>query len=116
MVFSDGLTKANRLIELVFLFHRNPGRALTSAEIADSLGIAQRTARTYVLDLSSTGRLPVVRHRRGWRLADGARLQVPPVRFRLEPGVIGNARHQFHQINLFLRRTTHPGFQPRQRQ
>ncbi|HPC82464.1 MAG TPA: WYL domain-containing protein [Thermoanaerobaculaceae bacterium] len=84
MVFSDGLTKANRLIEVVFLFHRNPGRALTSSEIAHRLGINQRTARNYLLDLSSTGRLPIVRHGRGWRLVEGARLQVPPVRFLLE--------------------------------
>lgn len=84
MVFSDGLTKANRLIELVFLFHRNPGRTLTSGEIAGALGIAPRTVRNYLVDLSSTGRLPVVRHRRGWRLVEGARLQVPPVRFQLE--------------------------------
>ena len=84
MVFSDGLTKANRLIELVFLFHRNPGRTLTSSEIAATLGIAPRTVRNYLLDLSSTCRLPIVRHHRGWRLAEGARLQVPPVRFHLE--------------------------------
>lgn len=84
MAFSDVLTKANRLLELVVFFHRNPGRALTSAEIAGCLGIAERTARTYVLHLSSVGRLPVERHRRGWRLAEGARLPVPPVPFHLE--------------------------------
>ncbi|MGV8038611.1 MAG: hypothetical protein AB2L07_00505 [Thermoanaerobaculaceae bacterium] len=44
MVFSDGLTKANRLIELVFLFHRNPGRALSSAEIAEEVGREHREA------------------------------------------------------------------------
>lgn len=84
MVFSDGLTKASRLVELLYLFHRHPGSAITSADIARTLGVAQRTARKYLLDLSCSGRLPVVRHGRGWRLAGGARLQTPPVRFHLE--------------------------------
>lgn len=84
MVFSDGLSKANRLVELVYLFHRHPGQPLTSTVIARHLGIAARTVRTYMVDLSLSGRLPVVRQGRGWRLADGARIQVPPVRFQLE--------------------------------
>lgn len=84
MVFSDGLTKAQRLVELQHLFWRNSGRPLASAEIARRLGIHPRTVRKYLAELSATGRLPITRVRRAWRLADGARLEVLPVRFLLE--------------------------------
>ena len=40
--------------------------------------------RKYITELSATGRLPVFRQGRGWRLADNARLEIPPVRFHLE--------------------------------
>jgi predicted DNA-binding transcriptional regulator YafY len=84
MVYSDALTKASRLVELQFLFWSRPGRAVSSREVAHALGIAPRTARKYVAELSLTGRLPVVHERLGWRLVEGARLEVLPVRFQLE--------------------------------
>jgi predicted DNA-binding transcriptional regulator YafY len=84
MVFADGLTKAHRLVELQFLFWARCGRALSCAEIAHALGVAPRTARKYLVELSVSGRLPVISERRRWRLADGARLEVLPVRFQLE--------------------------------
>jgi predicted DNA-binding transcriptional regulator YafY len=84
MVFSDAMTKATRLIELQCLFARSPHRAWTTRELAARLGIAERTVRAHLSDLSATGRLPVVADRRGWRLVDGARIQLGPVRFQLE--------------------------------
>ncbi len=83
-MFADSLTKAGRLVELQLAFWRRPARVLTSAALASQLGIAQRTVRKYVTELSGSGLLPVVRDGRGWRLVDGARLQVLPVRFLLE--------------------------------
>jgi predicted DNA-binding transcriptional regulator YafY len=84
MVYSDALTKASRLVELQYLFWSRPGRAVSTHEVALALGIAPRTARKYVSELSSTGRLPVAHERLGWRLVEGARLEVLPVRFQLE--------------------------------
>ncbi len=84
MVFADGLTKAQRLVELQHLFWRSMGRPLRSAEIARRLGINPRTVRKYLTELSATGRLPITRQRRAWVLAEGARLEVLPVRFLLE--------------------------------
>jgi predicted DNA-binding transcriptional regulator YafY len=84
MAYRDGLTKADRLVELQYLFWRNPARTLTTAEIATRLGAAPRTVRKYVAELSVNGRLPVVREHRGWQLAEDARLETLPVRFQLE--------------------------------
>lgn len=84
VVYSDGLTKAQRLLELQHLFWRNAGRPLGTAEIARRLGINPRTVRKYLTEMSVTGRLPITRRRRAWTLAEGARLDVLPVRFHLE--------------------------------
>lgn len=84
MVFCDAMTKAQRLVELQHLFWRQPGRPISSEEIAQRLGVSPRTVRKYLSDLSSRGRLPIVRARRAWTLAEGARLEVLPVRFLLE--------------------------------
>lgn len=84
MVFADALTKADRLVELQYLFWRNPRRRLTSAEIARRLGIAPRTVRKYLSEMSANGRLPITRDKNAWVLAEHARLEVLPVRFLLE--------------------------------
>lgn len=84
MALSDGLTKAQRLVELQHLFWRNPQRVLTSSELARRLGVHPRTVRKYLNQLSAAGHLPVTRAQRAWRLADGARLATLPVRFLLE--------------------------------
>lgn len=84
MVFADALTKAGRLVELQLLFWASPGALLSTTAIAAHLGIAPRTARKYLTEMSGSGRLPVYRDDRGWRLVEEARLEVPPVRFLLE--------------------------------
>ena len=84
MVFADAMTKAGRLVELQCLFARSPHRRWTTRELAAKLGIAQRTVRVYLVELSASGRLPVFADKRGWRLVEGARLQLGPVSFQLE--------------------------------
>ena len=69
MVFSDALTKAGRLVELQLLFWRNAGRVLTTSRIAERLGVAPRTVRKYLIEMSGSGRLPICRDGRGWRAA-----------------------------------------------
>ncbi len=84
MVFADALTKAGRLVELQRAFWANPRRGLTSSQLARRLGVAPRTVRRYMEELSGTGRLPVFRDGGVWRLLEEARLEIPPVRFHLE--------------------------------
>jgi len=84
MVFANAITKADRLVELQYIFWRNPSRVLSTAELARRLGVATRTVLKDIVELSVAGRLPVVYERRGWRLADDARLETLPVRFQLE--------------------------------
>ncbi|MFZ5787839.1 MAG: helix-turn-helix transcriptional regulator [Acidobacteriota bacterium] len=84
MVFGDALTKAGRLLELQRLFAKRPERSFSTAEIARFLGIAERTVRQYLSELSASGRLPVILDGRRWRLAPDARIEVPPIRFMLE--------------------------------
>ncbi len=84
MVFADALTKAGRLVELQLAFWANPKRGLSSSQLARRLGVAPRTVRRYLEELSGTGRLPVFRDGAVWKLLENARLEVPPVRFHLE--------------------------------
>ena len=84
MVFADSLTKAGRLLEIQRMFWRSAGRGIRTARIASELGIAPRTVRKYLTELSGSGRLPLYRDGRRWRLVDNARLEMPPVTFLLE--------------------------------
>lgn len=84
MVFANSMTKAGRLVELQLLFARSPNRGRRTADLARQLGIPERTVRAYLAELSRTGRLPIYRDGREWRLAPDARFEVPPVRFALE--------------------------------
>ncbi len=84
MVYCDAMSKASRLVELQTLFWRQPRRIRRTREIAEHLGIAERTVRKYIAELSSSGRLPVVHEQRGWRLVEAARMEVPPVNLQIE--------------------------------
>jgi predicted DNA-binding transcriptional regulator YafY len=86
-VLSDALTKAGRLLELQLASWKNPRRPLTTSELARRVGVAPRTMRKYLTELSCSGRLPITREGRGWRLADHATLEIAPVRFLLEEAV-----------------------------
>ena len=103
MVFADAMTKATRLIELQCLFARSPHRTWTTHELAAKLGIAERTVRAHLADLSGSGQLPVASDRRGWRLVEGARLQLGPVRFQLE-----EAAAVYLAARLLLRHSDEP--------
>ena len=103
MVFADAMTKAARLVELQCLFARSPHRRWTTRELAAKLGIAQRTVRVYLVELSASGRLPVFADKRGWRLVEGARLQLGPVSFQLE-----EAAAVYLAARLLLRHSDEP--------
>ncbi len=84
MVYCDAMSKASRLVELQTLFWRQPRRIRRTGELAEHLGIAERTVRKYIAELSASGRLPVVHEHRGWRLVEAARMEVPPVNLQVE--------------------------------
>lgn len=86
MPIADAYTKTERLLQLQLLFWRNPRQGLRTAEIANFLGVSERTARTYLDELSATGRLPVYRDGWIWRLMEDARFDLLPVHLTLEEG------------------------------
>ena len=53
-------------------------------EIAQLLGVSQRTARRYVLELSERGRLPVYRQGRVWKLVEGGHLDLLRIQLNLD--------------------------------
>ena len=85
MPFGDALTKAGRLREIERMFIRRPSRGRTVREIAEHLEIPERTVRKYLNELAGPGGLPIYRDEGNrWRLMEGARLRMTPVRFELE--------------------------------
>ncbi|MGC8917262.1 MAG: helix-turn-helix transcriptional regulator [Thermoanaerobaculum sp.] len=103
MVFADALSKAERLVELQLLFARAPNRTFRTKELAAKLGVAPRTVRAYLSQLSSSGRLPVYWERRGWRLAPDARIEVGPLKFELS-----EATAVYLAARLLLRHSDEP--------
>ncbi len=104
MVFGDALTKAGRLVEIQLLFARQPSRTWRTREIAERLDVHQRTVRKYLTELSASGRLPIYKSGHGWRLVDGARIPIPPVRFELE-----EATALYVAVRRLARRSPEPG-------
>lgn len=86
MPIVDSYTKTQRLRELQILFWRNPDRGLRTSEIAEHLGITERTARNYLTELSTSGRLPVYKDKWEWHLMEGARMELLPINLSLEEG------------------------------
>lgn len=103
MVFADALSKASRLVELQVLFARSPQRTFRTRELAARLGIAPRTVRQYLAELSASGKLPVFHDGRGWRLVPDARLEVGPLRFELS-----EAAAVYLAARLLLRHSDEP--------
>jgi predicted DNA-binding transcriptional regulator YafY len=66
------------------MFATRPNRGFRTAEIAERLGIAPRTVRTNITEMSASGRLPVIFEKKKWYLTPEARIEIPPVRFALE--------------------------------
>jgi proteasome accessory factor B len=79
----DALTKSDRLLEVQVLF-RQRREGVRTAEIAVLLGVCQRTARRYLVELAEKGRLPIYQDGRDWRLVEGARFDLLPVRLNLD--------------------------------
>lgn len=86
MPLTDARTKTERLLALQLLFWRNPAQGLRTKEIADFLGVSERTARNYLDELSDSGWLPIYKEGWLWRLAEDASFSLLPVSLSLEEG------------------------------
>ena len=53
-------------------------------EIAQLLGVSQRTARRYIIELSERGRLPVYRQGRVWKLVEGGHLDLLRIQLNVD--------------------------------
>ena len=77
----DTFQKHDRLIRLMrelALFQANP-RGLTTAQVAERMGVTQRSAQRDIAALESELRVPFVKQGRRWALIEGYFL--PPVNF-----------------------------------
>ena len=75
MPITDAIHKADRLEQVRVLFLRRP-EGVGTRELAQLLGVSQRTARRYMIELSERGRLPVYRQGRVWKLVEGGHLNL----------------------------------------
>ena len=86
MPTSDAYNKTDRLHQIQLLFWNNPGQKLRTSEIANKLDVSEDTARRYLTELSSSGRLPVSQDKWYWQLAEGAKFELLPMRLNLSEG------------------------------
>ena len=83
MPITDAIHKGDRLEQVRVLFLRRP-EGVGTREIAQLLGVSQRTARRYVIELSERGRLPVYRQGRVWKLVEGGHLNLLRIELNLD--------------------------------
>ena len=83
MPITDAIHKADRLEQIRVLFVRQP-EGVGTREIAQLLGVSQRTARRYIMELSERGRLPVYRQGRVWKLVEGGHLDLLRIQLNLD--------------------------------
>ena len=83
MPITDAIHKGDRLEQIKVMFLRRP-EGVGTREIAQLLGVSQRTARRYVVELSERGRLPVYRQGRVWKLMEGGHMDPLRIRLNLE--------------------------------
>jgi len=83
MPITDTIDKADRLEQIRVLFLRR-AEGVGTGEIAQLLGVSQRTARRYVIELSERGRLPVYREGRVWKLVKGRYLDLLRIHLNLD--------------------------------
>lgn len=83
---SDAYNKTDRLQLMQMLFWQNPGKQYRTREIADIIGVNEDTAGRYLDEMSSDGRLPIVKGGWYWHLMEGARLELLPVKLKLAEG------------------------------
>jgi CRISPR-associated endonuclease/helicase Cas3 len=86
MPLSDAYNKTDRLHQIQLLFWNNPGQRLRTSEIAEKLGVSEDTANRYLTELSSTGRLPLDKDKWYWKLAEGAKFELLPMKLNLSEG------------------------------
>src|SRR5579883_1622431 len=86
MAHSDGYVINERLLHLQLLFWRNPGQRYRTREIADRLQVSEDTVAKDLDDLSRTGLLPLVKEGWYWRLMEGARFELMPVKLNRAEG------------------------------
>jgi predicted DNA-binding transcriptional regulator YafY len=83
---SDAYNKTDRLQHMQLLFWQNPGRQYRTREIADVIGVSEDTAGRYLDEMSSDGRLPIVKEGWYWHLMEGARFELLPIKLNLSEG------------------------------
>ena len=83
MPIIDAIHKADRLEQIRVLFLRRP-EGVGTREIAQLLGVSQRTARRYIIELSERGRLPVYRQGRVWKLVEGGQMDLLRIQLNLD--------------------------------
>jgi predicted DNA-binding transcriptional regulator YafY len=86
MAHSDGYVINERLLHLQLLFWRNPGQRYRTREIADRLQVSEDTVAKDLDYLSRKGLLPLVKEGWYWRLMEGARFELMPVKLNLAEG------------------------------
>jgi predicted DNA-binding transcriptional regulator YafY len=86
MPTSDAYNKTDRLHQIQLLFWKNPGQRLRTSEIAQKLEVSEDTARRYLVELSSSGRLPVSQDKWYWQLAQDAKFELLPMKLNLAEG------------------------------
>src|SRR5947207_3339907 len=79
---SDANTKADRLYRLQQLFEQ-PGQRLRTCDIADKLGITDDTVKSYIDELSESGRLPLTKEGHYWMLMEGGRIPLLKVHLNI---------------------------------
>jgi len=69
---TDGMKKFSRLLHIINLFEHNTRREYRTREIAVLLGVNEDTANDYLVELSTSGLLPLERKKLAWTLMEGA--------------------------------------------
>src|SRR5438105_11567791 len=75
------------IVALQLLFWRNPRQRLKTSEVADLLGISERTARNYLSEISRDGKLPLRKEGWYWLLVEGASFELLPVKLNIAEGM-----------------------------
>src|SRR6266567_3472836 len=87
MPTSDAFNRTDRLHQIQLLFWRHPERKLRTIQIAEELGVSDDTIKRDLNRLSTEGRLPVRKDGQFWRLVEGAKFELLPMKMNLPEAV-----------------------------
>ncbi len=87
MPTSDAFNRTDRLHQIQLLFWRHPERKLRTIQIAEELGVSDDTIKRDLDRLSAEGRLPVRKDGQFWRLVEGAKFELLPMKMNLPEAV-----------------------------